>query len=62
MSELSRMNDEVQENQINGDNSLKDHDPFKKQYATVLIQLKEANDQACGFPPAALTFILLAFL
>ncbi|XP_026449427.1 protein ALWAYS EARLY 3-like isoform X4 [Papaver somniferum] len=45
VSELSRMNDEVHENQINGDNSLKDHDPFKKQYATVLIQLKEANDQ-----------------
>ncbi|KAI3848226.1 hypothetical protein MKX03_003504 [Papaver bracteatum] len=45
VSELSRMNDEVQENQTNGDNSLKDHDPFKKQYATVLIQLKEANDQ-----------------
>ncbi|KAI3948066.1 hypothetical protein MKX01_014665 [Papaver californicum] len=45
LSELSHMNDEVQENQINGDNSLKDYDPFKKQYATVLIQLKEANDQ-----------------
>ncbi|MCL7047351.1 hypothetical protein MKW94_017428 [Papaver nudicaule] len=45
VSELSRMNDEVQENQMNGDNSLKDYDPFKKQYATVLIQLKEANEQ-----------------
>ncbi|OVA06495.1 SANT/Myb domain [Macleaya cordata] len=43
--ELRHMNDEVYENQKDGDNSLKDYDPFKKQYATVLIQLKEANDQ-----------------
>ncbi|XP_026405505.1 protein ALWAYS EARLY 2-like isoform X2 [Papaver somniferum] len=45
VSELSRMNDEVQENQIYGENSLKDYDPFKKQYAKVLIQLKDGNDQ-----------------
>nr|DAD33388.1 TPA_asm: hypothetical protein HUJ06_012239 [Nelumbo nucifera] len=43
--ELRHMNDEVLENQKGGDNSLKDSDPFKKQYATVILQLQEANDQ-----------------
>lgn len=43
--ELKYMNDEVLENQKDGDNTLKDSEFFKKQYATVLIQLKEANDQ-----------------
>ncbi|KAL5701129.1 hypothetical protein ACHQM5_026501 [Ranunculus cassubicifolius] len=43
--ELRHMNDEVDEKQKEGDNALRDSEPFKKQYATVLIQLKEANDQ-----------------
>ncbi|KAF5184492.1 Always early [Thalictrum thalictroides] len=43
--ELRHMNDEVLEKQKDGDNALKDSELFKKQYATVLIQLKEANDQ-----------------
>ncbi|XP_010243547.1 PREDICTED: protein ALWAYS EARLY 3-like isoform X2 [Nelumbo nucifera] len=43
--ELTHMNDEVLENQKDGENSLKDSEPFKKQYATVLVQLQEANDQ-----------------
>lgn len=43
--ELKYMNDEVLDNQKDGDNALKDSEFFKKQYATVLIQLKEANDQ-----------------
>ncbi|KAJ4967952.1 hypothetical protein NE237_014653 [Protea cynaroides] len=43
--ELRHMNDEVQENQKDGENFVKDLEPFKKQYATVLVQLQEANDQ-----------------
>lgn len=46
MSELKRLNDEVLENQINGDNLLKDSENFKKQYAAVLLQLNEVNEQA----------------
>ncbi|XP_043707298.1 protein ALWAYS EARLY 2-like isoform X2 [Telopea speciosissima] len=44
--ELRHMNDEVQGNEKDtGENFLKDLEPFKKQYASVLIQLQEANDQ-----------------
>ncbi|KAK6146164.1 hypothetical protein DH2020_020033 [Rehmannia glutinosa] len=43
--ELRRLNDDVFENQKDGDISLKDSEPFKKQYAAVLIQLNEANEQ-----------------
>lgn len=45
MSELRRMNDEVLENQKGGDNYIKDSDSFKKQYAAVLLQLNEINEQ-----------------
>ncbi|MCD7467825.1 hypothetical protein HAX54_005468 [Datura stramonium] len=45
VSELRRMNDDVLENQKSGDCSLKDSEPFKKQYAAVLIQLNEVNEQ-----------------
>ncbi|KAK9289126.1 hypothetical protein L1049_017599 [Liquidambar formosana] len=45
VSELKHMNDEVLENQRDGGNSLKDSEPFKKQYAAVLLQLNEANEQ-----------------
>ncbi|XVE65643.1 hypothetical protein DITRI_Ditri08aG0016500 [Diplodiscus trichospermus] len=45
VSELRRMNDEVVENQKGGDNYVKDSDSFKKQYAAVLLQLNEVNDQ-----------------
>lgn len=45
VSELRRMNDEVLENQKGGDNYLKDSDSFKKQYAAVLLQLNEINEQ-----------------
>ncbi|KAK6914463.1 DIRP domain, partial [Dillenia turbinata] len=45
VSELRRMNDEFLENQKDGDNSLKDSEPFKKQYAAVLVQLNEVNEQ-----------------
>lgn len=41
------MNDDVLENQKSGDCSLKDSEPFKKQYAAVLIQLNEVNEQVC---------------
>jgi hypothetical protein len=44
--ELKRMNDAVFENQKDGDNSLKDSERFKKQYAAVLLQLNEVNEQA----------------
>ncbi len=46
LSELRRMNDAVFENQKDGDNSLKDSEPFKKQFAAVLLQLNEVNEQA----------------
>ncbi|MBA0681579.1 hypothetical protein Goari_023375, partial [Gossypium aridum] len=46
VSELRRMNDEVLENQKGGDNYIKDSDSFKKQYAAVLLQLNEVNEQA----------------
>ncbi|GAA0140848.1 DNA metabolism protein [Lithospermum erythrorhizon] len=43
--ELRRMNDDVSENQKDGNTSLQDSEPFKKQYAAVLVQLHEANEQ-----------------
>ncbi|KAM7488190.1 hypothetical protein LguiB_025674 [Lonicera macranthoides] len=45
VSELRRMNDDVSENKKDGTCALKDSEPFKKQYAAVLIQLNEANEQ-----------------
>ncbi|XP_055818262.1 protein ALWAYS EARLY 3-like [Solanum dulcamara] len=45
VSELRRMNDDVLENQKSDDCSLKDSEPFKKQYAAVLIQLNEVNEK-----------------
>lgn len=39
------MNDDVSGNQKDGDSSLKDSESFKKQYAAVLVQLNEANEQ-----------------
>lgn len=54
------MNDEILENQKDGDNSLKDSEPFKKQYAAVLLQLNEVNEQAnFHFFPLLHTIILL---
>lgn len=47
VSELRRMNDDVLEHEKNNDYSLKDSEPFKKQYAAVLMQLNEVNDQVC---------------
>ncbi|XP_042037085.1 protein ALWAYS EARLY 3-like isoform X2 [Salvia splendens] len=43
--ELRLMNDDVLESQKDGDSPLKESEPFKKQYAAVLIQLNEANEQ-----------------
>ncbi|XP_044498764.1 protein ALWAYS EARLY 3-like [Mangifera indica] len=45
VSELRRLNDEVLENQRDGDNSFKDSELFKKQYAAILLQLNEVNEQ-----------------
>ncbi|KAJ7955062.1 Protein ALWAYS EARLY 3 [Quillaja saponaria] len=45
LSELKYMNDEFLESQKNGNNSLKDSEPFKRHYASVLLQLNEVNDQ-----------------
>lgn len=47
--ELRNTNNNILENQNSGECSLKDSEPFKKHYATVLVQLKEASGQACGF-------------
>ncbi|CAL5347002.1 unnamed protein product [Camellia sinensis] len=45
VSELRQMNDDVLESQRDGDDALKDSEPFKKQYAAVLVQLNEVNEQ-----------------
>uniref|UniRef100_A0A1J3IPK2 Protein ALWAYS EARLY 3 n=1 Tax=Noccaea caerulescens TaxID=107243 RepID=A0A1J3IPK2_NOCCA len=45
LRELKCMNDEVVESQKDGDNALKDSESFKKQYAAVLFQLSEINEQ-----------------
>ncbi|KAF5752213.1 hypothetical protein HS088_TW01G00121 [Tripterygium wilfordii] len=45
VSELRLMNDEVLENEKDKGNSLKDSEPFKRQYAAILLQLNEANEQ-----------------
>ncbi|XP_020105525.1 protein ALWAYS EARLY 2 isoform X3 [Ananas comosus] len=42
--ELRHMNEEVSGKQKDGD-TIKDSDHFKKQYAMVLVQLRDANDQ-----------------
>lgn len=43
--ELRKTNNEILENQNSGDYALKEFEPFKKHYATVLVQLKEASGQ-----------------
>ncbi|XP_038720763.1 protein ALWAYS EARLY 3 isoform X2 [Tripterygium wilfordii] len=45
VSELKLMNDEVLENEKVKGISLKDSEPFKKQYAAILLQLNEANEE-----------------
>ncbi|KAK7292297.1 hypothetical protein RIF29_08075 [Crotalaria pallida] len=45
LSELKHMNDEVSERQKFGDNGVKDSELFKRNYASVLKQLTEANEQ-----------------
>jgi hypothetical protein len=46
LRELKCMNDEVVESQKDGhNNALKDSESFKKQYAAVLFQLSEINEQ-----------------
>lgn len=53
VSELRRMNDEVFENQRDEDNSIRDSEPFKKEYAAVLLQLSQVNDQVSIVPSVA---------
>lgn len=43
------MNNDMVEDQNGGGCPLKDSEPFRRQYAMVLVQLKEASGQACGF-------------
>ncbi|KZV24018.1 protein ALWAYS EARLY 3-like [Dorcoceras hygrometricum] len=43
--ELRNMNDDVLKHQKDDDISLKDSESFRKQYAAVLVQLNEANEQ-----------------
>ncbi|VVA98874.1 unnamed protein product [Arabis nemorensis] len=45
LRELKCMNNEVVESQKDGNNALKDSESFKKQYAAVLFQLSEINEQ-----------------
>lgn len=46
--ELRNANSDIMENQNDAD-CIKNSEAFKKHYATVLVQLKEASGQACGF-------------
>ncbi|XP_052297498.1 protein ALWAYS EARLY 2 isoform X6 [Citrus sinensis] len=46
LMELKNTNNDILESQNGGESSLKDSEPLKKHIATVLVQLKEANDQA----------------
>ncbi|MED6218658.1 hypothetical protein PIB30_028497 [Stylosanthes scabra] len=48
LSELKNTNNDILENQIDC-GSFKDSEALRKHYATVLVQLKEASEQACGF-------------
>lgn len=43
--ELKRLNDDVVDNC-----SLKESESFKKQYAAVVVQLQEVDEQACSVP------------
>ena len=43
------MTNDMVENQNDGGCCLKDSEPSRKQSAMVLVLLKEASDQACGF-------------
>lgn len=45
VSELREMNNDVLENQKDGISSLKDSELFKKQYAAILVQLRDADEQ-----------------
>lgn len=45
LRELNYMNNEVVESEKDGHNALKDSESFKKQYAAVLFQLSEINEQ-----------------
>ncbi|XP_057419414.1 protein ALWAYS EARLY 3 isoform X2 [Lotus japonicus] len=45
LSELKHMNEGVSEDPQYGDKSLRDSEPFKRNYASVLKQLTEANEQ-----------------
>lgn len=47
--ELKNTNNDVLETQNGAEGSLKDSEPLKKHMAMVLVQLEEANGQACGF-------------
>ncbi|KAM7473953.1 hypothetical protein LguiB_021196 [Lonicera macranthoides] len=49
LRELKQANDDLFKMQNEGDSFLKDSETYKKQYAMVLVQLKEASDQACFF-------------
>lgn len=60
--ELRNTNNEILESQNNGECSLKDSEPFKKHYATVLVQLKEASGQACGFHDLYIMFHICFFI
>lgn len=46
LSELRHMNDDVVDKQKDGDRSIKDSELFKKQYAAMILQLNEVNEQA----------------
>lgn len=46
--ELRNANNDILENQ-NDIECFKDSEAFKKHYATVLVELKEASGKACGF-------------
>lgn len=59
--ELRHMNEEVSGKQKDGD-AIKDLEHFRKQYAMVLVQLRDANDQVSFIHEPYLDLIPLMFL
>ncbi|CAH2053117.1 unnamed protein product [Thlaspi arvense] len=61
LRELKCMNNEVVESQKDAQNALKDSESFKKQYAAILFQLSEINEQARVYE-GTIRIILLSLL
>lgn len=59
--ELKNTNNDIVESHNGGDGSVKDSEYLRKDIAMVLVQLKEANGQACGFHKCYLVLFIFSF-